>query len=66
MVAGEKIAPANPTETRLLAIMNREPRHIDLIIKESGLGSAEIGSTLTLLEMKGRVKNVGGMQYVRT
>ncbi len=49
MVAGEKIAPANPTETRLLAIMNREPRHIDLIIKESGLGSAEIGSTLTLL-----------------
>ncbi|MBI5728663.1 MAG: DNA-protecting protein DprA [Candidatus Magasanikbacteria bacterium] len=65
LVAGEAVAPANPTEARLLSLMTREPRHIDLIIKESGLASAAVSSSLTLLEMKGRVKNTGGMLYVR-
>lgn len=66
MVAAENIAPTNPTETQLLALLSSEPRHIDIVIKQSTLASALVGSTLTLLEMKGRVKNIGGMLYVRT
>lgn len=65
MITKENLTPINPGEAHLLTVMTREPRHIDLIIKESGLTSAEVGGTLTLLEMKGRVKNVGGMLYVR-
>lgn len=65
MVTIENVAPTNPTETLVLATMTREPRHIDLIIKQSGLESAAVGGALTLLEMKGIVKNVGGMHYAR-
>ena len=36
----------------------------DLIIKLSGLDSPTVNSTLTMMEMKGKVRNVGAMQYV--
>lgn len=65
MATEESPAPENPTETRILAAMSRAPKHIDLIIKESGLGSAAASGALTLLEIKGRVKNTGGMLYAR-
>lgn len=62
-VVGETIAPATPTEATLLAILSREPVHIDVIIKQTGLNSSVASSTLSLMEMKGKIRNVGQMMY---
>jgi len=56
----------NPTETKLLEIIGKEPIIINEIIRTSGLDAGEVGSALTFLEMKGKVRNLGGQQYVRS
>ncbi len=42
-----------------------EPQHIDDIGRASGLSIAEVSGLLTLLELKGLVRQVGPMRYVR-
>ena len=59
------IIAETPSEAKLLKLLSNEPLHIDKIIKESGLTAAEASSTLTLMEIKGKVRNLGAMQYVR-
>lgn len=51
-------------EDAIIKTLSREPKSIDNIIKESGLDSPTTMSTLTLMEMKGYVRNLGGMMYV--
>ena len=51
-------------ESILLKLLNHEPVIINELIKESGLDAAAVGSALTFLEMKGKIKNLGGQQYV--
>jgi len=51
-------------EVRLLGILGREPMVIDEIIKLSNLEAGKVRSTLTFLEMKGKVRNLGGQQYI--
>ncbi len=65
-IENKKIIPDTAEEAVLLKILDREPRHIDEIIKKSALPSYLVSSTLTLMEMKGKVKNLGGMMYVVT
>lgn len=60
------LAPPNQLADGLLAHLSREPVHIDALIKISLLPSATVTSTLTLLELQGLVRNVGGMRYVRS
>lgn len=55
----------NPNEAKIMAVIAREPRQIDIIIKESGLDSSTVNSTLTLMEMRGTIKNMGGMNYIK-
>jgi DNA processing protein len=38
--------------------------HFDDLRRETGLSSSEVSSTLTLMELKGMVQQVGGMNYV--
>ena len=64
IIANNQVLPSTPTEAKLLVVLSKEPQHIDLIIKASGLDSPTVNSTLTMMEMKGKVKNVGGMMYV--
>ncbi len=64
IITNNKILPSTPTEAKLLEILSHEPQHIDLLIKLSGLDSPTVNSTLTMMEMKGKVRNVGAMQYV--
>lgn len=54
-----------PTEQHVLAILTTEPTTVDTIIQNSDVPAATITTTLTFLEMKGAVKNVGGQQYIR-
>lgn len=51
-------------EAILLKLISFEPILLDQLIKQSGLETAAATSALTFLEMKGRVKNLGGQQYV--
>ena len=59
-----KIIPENAHEEKLLALLSSDPVHIDELIKKSGLRAGEVSSTLTLMEIKGKVKNLGAQQYV--
>ncbi len=52
-------------EAALLPLL-REPRHVDELVTMSTLDTSVVNATLSLLEMKGRVRHLGGMHYVRT
>jgi DNA processing protein len=58
--------PATPEEKILLEILSSSPLHIDNISKLSKLGTATALSTLSLLEIKGWAKNIGGQNYIST
>jgi DNA processing protein len=57
--------PAGAAEATLLGCLTSEPTHIDDVTRRSRLSAAEVSSGLALLELKGLVRQVGGMQYVR-
>ena len=40
-------------------------RHIDEVIRNSGIDIASVSSTLAMMELKGLIKQVGGMNYIR-
>lgn len=63
-VKNKKIIPDSPIEEKLLQFISREPVHVDHIIKHSNLDSPTVNSTLTMMEMKGKIKNLGSMMYV--
>jgi len=62
---GRAMPPTDPAERALMAALTREPRHIDDVVRASGLAAATVSGTLALLELKGLVRDLGGMQYVR-
>ena len=64
IINNKQILPSTPTEAKILGFLSKEPLHIDLIIKTSGLDSPTVNSTLVLMEMKGKVRNLGGMNYI--
>ena len=66
LIDNRSTLPATPTEATILQTLSKEPVHIDVIIKLTGLSSAIVMSTMTLMEMKGRVRNTGGMMYIIT
>ncbi len=57
--------PDDPTEARLLEALSAEPTHVDELLLRCDLPAAEVGAGLAMLELKGRVRQVGGMHYVR-
>jgi len=59
-----KSITALPEEKKLLEHLNQEPRHIDEICQLSGLPIQTVSATLTMMELKGLVTQVGGMNYV--
>jgi DNA processing protein len=61
--AVRQVVPANATEAQILKLLGAEPVHIDEVVRLSGLSTADVGSTLTILELKGLVQMVGHMQY---
>lgn len=62
---GRAAPPTTPAEQSLMDALTREPKHIDEIVRGAGLAAAEASATLALLELKGLVRDVGGMHYVR-
>ena len=60
----QAVPPDTDDERVLLKLLSHEPCHIDELIRESGLATTTVSSTLAMMELKGMVKHVGGMQYV--
>jgi DNA processing protein len=54
-----------PEEQALLSGLTDDPVHIDDIQRSSGLPISSVSSTLTMLELKGKIKQVGCMYYIR-
>ena len=59
-----EVIPADETEAKVLQLLSAEPVHIDEIQQTTGLPIAQVSSTLALMELKGMVRQVGGMNYV--
>ncbi len=62
--AARKAIPADALEAQLLGTLGAEPVHVDEIRNQTGLPIEKVSSTLTLMELKGMVRQVGGMNYV--
>lgn len=62
--SARKILPADETEARVLDVLSGEPLHVDEIRNLAGLPIEKISATLALMELKGMVRQVGGMNYV--
>ena len=59
-------APDDLTEASLLRLITKQPSHIDEVQRSSGLPIAAVSSALALLELKGMVRQVAPMSFVRT
>lgn len=62
--ATRRSLPADPTEARLLSEMGLEPLHADELSTRLEIPIEMISATLTVMELKGMVRQVGGMSYV--
>jgi len=58
------VIPENETEALLLDYLSAEPTHVDELRRAVKLPIAQVSSTLALMELKGMVRQVGGMNYV--
>ena len=59
-----KLNPISPDEHILLQHLSSEPVHIDQLCALTGLPISSVSATLTLMELKGFISQVGGMNYV--
>jgi DNA processing protein len=57
--------PEDDTESLLLNHVNHEPIHIDDIRRHTQLPINVVSSTLAMMELKGLIKQVGSMHYIR-
>ena len=60
-----EVVPESPEERALWEMLGDEPIHIDEIVRISGQPTAVVSSTLCLMELKGMVRRVDNMSYVR-
>ena len=58
-----RAVPESPEEEKILKILGNDEVHVDEIIQKSNLPTSVVTSTLTMMEMKGKVKNLGNQVY---
>jgi DNA processing protein len=59
------ILPESAEEAALISQLSSQPTHVDELGRLTGMPSSLVSSTLTIMELKGMVQQVGGMNYVR-
>lgn len=62
--AVQMVLPETAEEVALYTQLSAQPVHIDELSRATGLPSSLVSSTLTLMELKGMVQQVGGMNYI--
>ena len=58
------VLPTDPDEASIYRVLGREPTHIDEIRNQTDMPIDKVSATLALMELKGMVRQVGGMHYV--
>jgi DNA processing protein len=61
-----EVLPVDPTEARLLKVITNQPIHIDEVQRAIGLPIATVSGALAMLELKGAVKQISPMSFIRT
>ena len=59
------LIPQDENEAEVLRFVSYDVAHIDEIVRDSGLPITTVSGALAMMEIKGLVKQVGGMNYVR-
>jgi DNA processing protein len=62
--AARRILPTDPIEMRLFNTLGPDPMHVDEIRAQTSLPIEQVSATLAMMELKGMVRQVGGMNYV--
>lgn len=60
----EKNLPASEEELQLLKYLSKQPRHINELSSICQVDISALNSLLMTLEIKGKVKNIGNMNYI--
>lgn len=60
----KEVLPENPEEEMILSLVQDEAKHLDQIARDSGFDAARVASLMSLMEIKGKVRNLGGMRYI--
>jgi DNA processing protein len=66
LALGGQALPADESERKVFLSVTDEPRHIDELIRASGLPSATVSAALALMELRGLVRQSGPLHYSRT
>jgi DNA processing protein len=61
--ATKKITADSEEEKKILQILENSQKHVDQIIRETGLSSVKLVSLLTTMEIEGKIKNLGAGNY---
>ena len=56
--------PQTEDESAIFENLSAQPVHVDDLSRSTGLSSSVVSSTLTLMELKGMVRQAGGMNYI--
>jgi DNA processing protein len=65
-IENKKILPETKEEAEILEHLKSGPLHIDELLRITKIPLPILSSTLTMMEMKGKVKDIGGMNYILT
>lgn len=57
--------PKTKEDKSIWDILSNEPLHVDIISKMTKLNPATVNSVLSVLEVEGAVKNIGGQNYIK-
>lgn len=58
------LLPENDVEATLLRTLSHEPLHVDDVCQRTALPIATVSAALSMMELKGMVRQAGGMNYV--
>ncbi len=61
----KKVTPETQEEALVYQHLSQDPMHIDELKRLTKLDTNIINATLTLMEMKGSARNLGGMNYIK-
>jgi DNA processing protein len=59
----KKVFPSDPEERKITVLLENEPLHLDELVRITGSKTSEISARLTIMEMKGLIRNLGGGVY---
>lgn len=62
---GGPAAPLSPDEEAILAVLDSTETSLDTLVTAAGLPAARVSTALLMLEMKRRVRQLPGQQFVR-